>query len=148
MGIGHRFLHQSRWQIAGLLFGILALPLGVWSVVHYLGPSPAVLASTHGQFICAQTLKPFALTITPGMTLPVPSPYSGKNTGYPAELCYWTSDGRIREAPVAVLLNSCLGKPGPTFCPDCGRLVRSRNPLPVPGSPPPTRQQFMHMEEE
>ncbi len=148
MGIGRRFLGQPRRRAIVSIFGILALAIGIWSVAHYLGPSPAVAASTRGQFICAETGKPFALTIAPGMTLPVRSPYSGKNTGYPIEFCYWTRDGGIRKEPFPVLLNSYLGKRGPTFCPDCGRLVRSRNPLPVPGSPPPTREQYLHMEEE
>ncbi len=148
MGIGRRSLEHPRWQVVAWVFGILTLAFAIWSAIHYLGPSPAAAASTRGQFICAETGKAFALTITPGMTLPVLSPHSGKNTGYPAELCYWTKDGTIRAEPVHVLLNSYLGKRDPTFCPDCGRLVRSRNPLPVPGSPPPTRQQYMHMEEE
>jgi hypothetical protein len=147
VGIGRVFQKQPHARVAISILGIFALVAGIWSVIHYLGPSPAVVASTRGQFICAETGKPFALTITPGMTLPVRSPHSGKNTGYPAEFCYWTSDGNTRTEPFPVLLNSYLGKRDPTFCPDCGHLVRSRNPLPVPGSPPPTRQQYMRMEE-
>jgi len=148
VGFGRGSSAQPRGRVVLAISSVIGMALGIWSVAHYLGPSPAVAASTRGQYMCAETDKPFTLTITPGMTLPVRSPHSGKNTGYPAEFCYWTSDGNIRKEPVAVLLNSYLGKPGPTFCPDCARLVRARNPQPVPGHPPPTRQEYKHFEEE
>lgn len=149
MGVGRDSFQRPHRRVVVSVFAITCLVMGIWTVAHYLGPSPAVAASTRGQFICAETGRSFSLTITPGLTLPVRSPYSRKNTGYPAEFCYWTKDGGIRTEPVPVLLNSYLGKREPTFCPDCGRLVRARNPRPVPGSPPPTtRQQFRHFEEE
>ena len=66
-----------------------------------------------------------------GQSIPIKSP-SGHNSGYPAELCYWTKDGQTKTAPTPVLLNILVGKPGPTFCPDCGRLVVGHNPLPGP----------------
>jgi hypothetical protein len=67
------------------------------------------------------------------------------NTGYPAEACYWTADGGTKTEPTWVLMNAVLGKPGPTFCPDCGRLVVARNPMPGPGvKPPPTQQELLH----
>lgn len=148
MGFGRGSFGRPRTRVVASIFAITCLALGIWSVAHYLGPSPAVAASTRGQFMCAETGKPFTLTITPGMTLPVRSPHSGRNSGYPAEFCYWTKDGGIRKESFPVLLNSYLGKRDPTFCPDCGRLVRSRNPQPVPGHPPPTRQEYKHIEEE
>jgi len=40
-------------------------------------------------------------------------------------------------------MNTYIGKPEPTFCPDCGRLVVARNPVAQPGMrPPPTREQW------
>jgi len=78
-----------------------------------------------------------------GQSIPIKSPYTGRNTGYPAELCYWTADGNIKSDPTPVLLNVLVGKPGPTFCPDCGRLVVGHNPRPTPGArPPPTRAEW------
>lgn len=148
MGLWRGFLRQPRGRIAKVVLAVGCVTWAVWAVIHYLGPSAAIAASTRGQYVCAETGKPFTLTIESGMTLPVYSPHSGKKTGYPAELCYWTSDGQTRKEPVPVLLNSYLGKDGPTFCPDCGRLVRARNPQPVPGFPPPMREQYKQMEEE
>ena len=90
-------------------------------------------------YICTETGKPFRHKNQMGETLPILSPYSGKNTGIPAEACYWTADGSIKTEPTWVLLN----KSGPTFCPDCGRLVVGHNPKPGPNStPPPTQQEY------
>ena len=78
-----------------------------------------------------------------GDTFPLLSPYSGKNTGYIAEPCYWTASGGTKTQPTWVLLNQAIGKPGPTFCPDCGRLVVGHNPPPGPGvKPPPTKEEY------
>ncbi len=77
------------------------------------------------------------------MHIPVKSPFTGKETGYKAELCFWTKDGSTKTDPTAVLMNDDVGKPGPTFCPDCGRLVVHHNPVPGPHSkPPPTREEY------
>ena len=106
-------------------------------------------ASTEGarlsadrMFIDAKTGKPFEATLKPGMPFPLSAP-SGGNTGYPAEACYWTKDGKTKDIPTYVLLNSYAGKPEPTFCPDCGRLVRGHNPRPVEGmTAPPTQEEY------
>lgn len=77
------------------------------------------------------------------MTYPVKCPDTGKETGYEAELCYWTKDGHPKDEPIPVLLNKYKGDPGPTFCPDCGRLVVYHNPLAVEGhTPPPTEEEY------
>lgn len=52
-----------------------------------------------------------------------------------AELCYWTKEGKTKTEPTPVLLNSNIGKPEPTYCPDCGRLVTPLNAPPMPGIP-------------
>lgn len=71
----------------------------------------------------------------------ITNPATGKH-GFPAEWCWWTKDGKIRSEPYPVMLNEHVGKPGPTYCPDCGRLVVLHNPSPkAPGAsqaPPPT----------
>jgi hypothetical protein len=142
------FLNQPLERKLGAAAFVVVVAVGVWSVWRFFASTPAVAASTRGQFVCAQTGKPFELTISPGITIPVHSPYSDSKTGYPAEFCYWTADGQIRSKPVHVLLNSYIGKREPTFCPDCDRLVRARNPQPVPGFPPPTRDQYQGNEDE
>lgn len=63
---------------------------------------------------------------------PMKSPDSGKMTGYPAEACYWYDCGKIQNG-TWVVLNSTLGKKGPTLCPKCDHEVTGHNPLP-PGT--------------
>jgi hypothetical protein len=98
--------------------------------------------AAHRVYIDSTTMKPFNVTLKPGLELPCKAP-SGGMTGYPAEACWWTRDGKIRSEPFYVLLKQTMGKPGPTFCPDCGRLVVGHNPAPKPGSkPPPTEAEY------
>lgn len=105
------------------------------------GDTPDTAFST--MFICTETGKTFRHTNKIGETQPILSPYSGKNTGVPAEACYWNADGTPKKEPTWVLLNELAGKEGPTFCPDCDRLVVGHNPAPAPGvHPPPTREEY------
>ena len=84
---------------------------------------------------------PFQVEMKAGMIFPIKAP--GGGDGYPAETCYWTADGKIKDQPTYVLLNQWIHKAGPTFCPDCGRLVVPHNPDPVAGDPPPpTREEY------
>lgn len=136
-------LGSPAGRIAGIVFAVAALVACVWVVRHHIGRSPAAQQSRDRLFICAQSGKTFHHTLRAGETYPVSSPYSGGRTGYPAELCNWTADGKVSPTATPVLLNSYLGKSGPTFCPTCGRLVVGHNP-PAEASrqPPPTRQQY------
>ena len=63
------------------------------------------------------------------------SPYTNKKTGYPAEKCFWTRDGKRKAEPTYLLLNEHRGKKGPTICPDCGRIVYPHNPTPPSDTP-------------
>ena len=94
--------------------------------------------------VCSETGKAWEITLKPGMTFPIDSPYSGKRTGYVAEAaCNWTSDGKVGTRITYLLMNDRLGKKGPTFCPDCHRQVVRDNPAASPGrSPPPTEQEY------
>lgn len=89
--------------------------------------------TTPVMYICAETGKTFPHVRKSGEQSPVLSPHSGKNTGYMAEKCYWTKDGKIKDTPTYVLLNEATGKPGPTWCPDCDREVIPHNPRPKRG---------------
>lgn len=129
-------------QGAGITCGVVVAVCAIW----FLQRSDAddlLDASRKPWFICTETGKPFRYAVEAGTKIPVPSPFSGKDTGMPAELCYWTKDGGFKEDPTPVLLNASVGKPGPTFCPDCGRLVIGNNPLPTEGAkPPPTQAEY------
>ncbi|HYD02080.1 MAG TPA: hypothetical protein VEB22_12710 [Phycisphaerales bacterium] len=65
-----------------------------------------------------------------GDKAPYKSPSTGKTAVWPAEKCYWTRDGKAKTEPTLVLLNSYVGKPGDTICPDCGKKVYPRNKPP------------------
>ena len=109
----------------------------------------AAAASRERLFICAETGESFVHAVEHGESLPARSPHTGKDTGYPAERCYWTADGTIKGEPTAVLLNQFVGKAGTTFCPDCDRLVVGHNPQPAPGdTPPPTRDRYKPSKKE
>ena len=42
-----------------------------------------------------------------------------------------------------LLLRETVHKKGPTFCPDCGRLVTAPSAIPQPGDkPPPTKAEY------
>lgn len=81
-------------------------------------------------FLCIETKKPFEYSIKDGEKWPVMSPFSNKATGYPAEKCFWTKDGKRKEEPTYIVLNETLGKSGDTICFECGRLVTGHNPMP------------------
>lgn len=136
------WLACSTGKIGGALIAVALLGLAVYITVTSLGSSTPDDAH-YTTFICTETGKPFRHRNQMGDEQPILSPYSGKNTGVPAEACYWNADGTIKEKPTWVLLNELAGKPGPTFCPDCGRLVVGHNPPAFAGiDPPPTRAEY------
>jgi hypothetical protein len=137
------FLRTGGGRILAICLAVVALVIAIASVRTNLGPSEAASLSRERLYICSETGKTFSVTLEPGTPTPAPSPYSGKNTGYPAELCFWTKSGEVKKDPTGVLMNNYAGKSGPTFCPDCGRLVIAFNPPPMPGGkPPPTQAEF------
>ena len=126
---------------AGTLLAVAAVGV-FFAVRNFFGDAPEVAAANERVFIDQSTGQSFSHTLQAGETFPVRAP-SGKDSGYPAELCYWTKDGQQKTEPTAVLLKTWLGQEGPTFCPDCGRLVRPHNPAPMPGDrPPPTEAEY------
>lgn len=126
----------SAVVIAGLVI--------LYSLSSFFGEAEVTKLSRHRMFVCSQTGKAFELELSAGMQVPVVSPHSGANTGYPAEACYWTREGKIKDDPTWVLLNEAIRKPGPTFCPDCARLVVGHNPVPTPdAAPPPLREGYV-----
>jgi len=123
----------------GVAIGVVGIGLlvGFFSLRRNLGSTEAAYLSTDRVFIDTENGKTFSHTLKVGDMIPIKSPYSGKNTGVEAEKCYWTKDGKTKNDPTYVLLNSRKGGSEPTFCPDCGRLVVPLNPNAVVGAPPP-----------
>ena len=140
--LGLEKLEHSQSAKAVVIVVVLgAVAVAAYAIKNAISPA-AVLQERERWFVDATTLIPFRHELVLGESLPVKAP-SGNMTGYPAELCYWTKDGTPKTDPTPVLLNMYLGKPGPTFCPDCGRLVVPRNPVPTPGmKPPPTKEEW------
>lgn len=116
--------------------GLLVLLAG-YSIYSNVGTSDIAADSANRVWICSETGKQFNYKLKIGDRVPVLSPYSGKSTGYEPELCYWTKDGKTKDKPTYVLLKTTMGQSGPTFCPDCGRLVVFQNPVAVVGGTPP-----------
>ena len=136
-----KFLQTRAGAATAGILVVVAL-LVAFFVLKSSFTSEAEELAANRTYIDATTNKPFHVRLEAGMELPIKAPSGGK-TGYPAEMCYWTKDGKLRKEPYAVLLNSWVGKAEPTFCPDCGRLVRPHNPVPAPGDrPPPTAAEF------
>ena len=86
--------------------------------------------------ICGETEEVFQIPMeedTPGF--PLTHPKTGKDTLWPAEICYWNECG---PKGTAVLMNEYRlrtegkspNKAKPTECPNCGHIVRFRNPRP------------------
>ena len=122
----------------GLGIFVFVVIFGAAAYLTYRTLTTAPLPEAQGLaavFVCAETQKPFEYTMRQGEDYPVISPYSNKKTGYPAESCHWTKDGKRRSKPTYVILNSRLGKSGDTLCPTCGRIVVEHNPLPPASAP-------------
>jgi hypothetical protein len=139
-------LGKSKFGQAVIAFVVIgACILSIFELRRVFGRDPAIVAANERIFICSETHKPFTVHLEDliGQTAPFESPYTHTKTGYPAELCYWTADGKPKSEPTAVLMNTWIHQPEPTFCPDCGRLVVANNPMAVAGhTPPPTREEW------
>ena len=138
------FLESDKGRYLAIAAGVVGALALVWVIGSWVSSSPAE-RSADRVFIDAKTGERFGYTIAKGEAFPVPSPHSsGERVGYEAEPCYWTADGKIKEEPTWVLpMVKVDEKAGPTFCPECGRLVRPLNPIPTPGSkPPPTQAEY------
>jgi hypothetical protein len=130
-------LQKPAVKTTAIVLALVAIGAAVWVSLSNTA-NPAADANTRW-FVDSKTMQPFRHTLVRGETTPIDAPSGGK-TGYPAELCFWTADGKSKAEPTPVLLNEATGKPGPTFCPDCGRMVRYHNPAPAAGVNPPPKK--------
>ena len=137
------FLRSPAGRVSAIVLILLGVGALFFSLRGFFGRSEAASIASDRTYICAETGKPFDHKLVRGERPPVESPYSGKLTGYPAELCYWTADGHVAGKPTPVLLNQYVGLQGPTFCKVCGRLVVGHNPMAREGmTPPPTQAEY------
>jgi hypothetical protein len=121
---------KDRLMLGGAVVGIL-LTVGILVYQFVGGPPSAAELTSRITMVDMETGEIFeGFRIRPGEGAPFKNPNTGKNTLAPAEACYWTRDGKAKLEPTHVLLNEVMGKPGPTICPDCGRKVVGRNPMP------------------
>ncbi len=140
-----KFFETTLGRVTSFLAACIALALLAYFVVPLVARSGSEAAAANERIFVDAAFdppRPFKVKLQAGMQIPVLSPLSQKQTGYPAELCYWTKDGKPKSDPTAVLLNETIGKDGPTFCPDCGRLVVPHNPT-ATGEPPPTQPEYL-----
>ncbi len=136
-------LNGPAGRIVTVFFIVAALAAAAYVTYSNTRQNPAIDLVQNPVFVDSETGKSFHQALSVDLKVPCKSPDTGKMTGYPAELCYWTKDGQSKADPTAVILNETLGRPGPTFCPDCGRLVVHHNSAPAPDvRPPPTRDEY------
>jgi hypothetical protein len=131
------------------LVQMLALPLGLLAVI-YLGwslwrgnDSDALAADSSLVWFMDADGNAYQQRLELGQA-EFKNPKTGKQA-FKAELCYWTKDGKKKTGGTKVLMNRYKGLEGPTFCPDCGRLVVDRNPVPIEGlevKVPPTKAEY------
>ena len=139
-GVREFFQTPAGKGVAGVFVAVAVCAAG-YVLLHGNGSAEIDALNTR-YFVDAENGKSFSANLEKA-TVPMTSPFSGKKTAWPAELCYWTKDGKPKTDPTPVLLNEYKGKQEPTFCPDCGRLVVGHNPQPSPnGRPPPTQAEY------
>jgi hypothetical protein len=127
----------------GIAFAVVAGVAAFFAIRGAAGPSDAARHAAERPFMDPETNKVFFHERKAGEKIPIHSPYSGKDNAYPADQCWWTKDGKIRQEPFYLLRNNWLKKSGPTFCPDCGRFFDPNLGMPAAGmNPPPTREEW------
>ena len=138
------WLQTPRGKIMALLLCVAAMGVAIWEIKAYLHGNTPGDPNTQ-MYVDSETGKAFPHKSVVGEMIPITSPFTGNKTAYPGVPCFWTADGQLKKDPTWLILNETLGKRGPTFCPDCGRLVRPMQPMPKPGDkPPPTRDELLH----
>jgi hypothetical protein len=136
---GFREFLQTR---GGIVVGAVLILIGIIATWWSLRPGEMQSETSGRWFVDTTNNKAFKHTVTVGESYPIVGP-SGQKTGYQAETCYWTADGHVKSEPTAVVLNETIGRKGPTFCPDCHRLVVGHNPMAEEGKrPPPTEEEY------
>ncbi len=115
---------------------VLLIGAGYLAYTTFYQAKPVKPEPVERLYLCQETHKTFIYKRGQDEKLPVMSPYSHKRTGYPCERCFYGKDGKVKDKPTYVILNTYVGKTGETHCPECGRLVVGHNPDPHVGPGP------------
>ena len=91
--------------------------------------SDAIASANTRILMCAETGELFTISIDELEPQPQMNPKTGRKTLYSTEVCYARECGK-KPGGTRVILKELLGKEGPTYCPNCGALVRRHNPKP------------------
>ncbi|MBX3097869.1 MAG: hypothetical protein KF812_13530 [Fimbriimonadaceae bacterium] len=127
---GSKISGKAIFSIAASVISVIVLSFAIWSMYsNYMNdPRRAAWTPTLKDVETGEVFEQFS--VARGSNMPYRNPKTGKNNLYPVEACYWTKEGKAKMTPTYVILNSTLGKPGKTTCPDCGRTVVMYNPRP------------------
>lgn len=124
-------LSESRKKtLAAVAAGACTLLAVGMLVYQFTGYDPGADSRTRTMIDAATGEVFLEYRVSDGTRAPYKHPKTGEHTLYPAESCFWTRDGKAKLEPTYVLVNEYVGKSGPTLCPDCGRKVVPRNPMP------------------
>ncbi len=101
----------------------------IYSIKGFFGEEDYVARANTRVLMDSETGDLFPFELTENMPpYPHVNPKTGDKTLFPVEWCYARECGAKGGTPV--ILNTWLGKEGPTYCPNCGALVRFHNPKP------------------
>src|SRR5688572_22281589 len=85
----HGMMRGKRGKVLASLLAVIGVAGLWWSGKRVLGKSDAAGISQTRWMICSETGKVFEGLIQRGSVFPLYSPYSKRQTGYPAERCFW-----------------------------------------------------------
>jgi len=118
---------KTQFKVIG---SILLLLVSIFLVAQNFTGTSIGEASRSRVAVDSENGKVFTIKIIEGERAPWRNPDTGERTLYPGEACYWTRDGKAKLEPTYVFVKSYVGINEKTYCPDCGKEVRSHNPLP------------------
>jgi hypothetical protein len=110
------------------LVAVVLLGYAGYTLLGNLGSSDSSDVANTRTLMDSETGELFKVELTENFgAFPHKNPKTGTDTLYPIEICY-ARECANKPDGTPVILNAYLGKKEPTFCPNCGALVRVFNP--------------------